>query len=212
MSCGGRLPAPTIETPSRPLILLVDDDPVVQLTLARALTERGYDVCTAADGQAAMSYWRRSEPAIRSTRKGRVSGGSLPFASLGFMTVDGGGIRWIVRRGGRGLPPDSWTRLDVSACQRLADPRELTLASPRRLTRHILYRDGPAPILKAYRPSKAVPGSAPGGFSTRHPPNRELCPVELPGLLPRPPHGLPRAAAAFSGSMSPARGSVSVSA
>jgi hypothetical protein len=44
-----------------------------------------------------MSYWRRSEPAIRST--GRASGGSLPFASLGFMTVDGGGIRWIVCRG-----------------------------------------------------------------------------------------------------------------
>jgi hypothetical protein len=83
---------------------------------------------------------------------------------------------------GRGPPPDSWTRLDVSACQRLADPRELTLASPRRLTRHILYRDGPAPILKAYRPSKAVQGSAPGGFSTRHPPNRELCPVGVTGV------------------------------
>ena len=87
VSCGGRPPAPTIETPARPLILLVDDDPVVRLTLARALTERGYDVCTAADGQAAMSYWRRSEPAIRSTRKGRASGGSLPFASLGFGAV-----------------------------------------------------------------------------------------------------------------------------
>ena len=36
-----------------------------------------------------QSYWRRSEPARR-TRKGRSSGGSLPFASLGFMTVDGG--------------------------------------------------------------------------------------------------------------------------
>jgi DNA-binding NarL/FixJ family response regulator len=99
VSCGGRLPAPTIETPSRPLILLVDDDPVVQLTLARALTERGYDVRTAADGQAVMSYWRWSEPAIMSTRKGRASGGSLPFASLGFMTVGWWGIRWIVRRG-----------------------------------------------------------------------------------------------------------------
>jgi hypothetical protein len=45
-----------------------------------------------------------------------------------------------------------------------------------------LYRDGPAPILKAYRPSKAVQGSAPGGFSTRHPPNRELCPVGVTGV------------------------------
>jgi hypothetical protein len=92
---------------------------------------------------------------------------------------------------GRGPPPDSWTRLDLSAWQRLADPRELTLASPRRLTRHTLYRDGPAPILKAYRPSKAVQGSAPGGFSTRHPLIGNSVQLELPGLLPRPPHGLP---------------------
>ena len=43
------------QPPARPLILLVDDDPVVRLTLARALTERGYDVRTAADGQAAIT-------------------------------------------------------------------------------------------------------------------------------------------------------------
>jgi CheY-like chemotaxis protein len=43
------------ETPTRPLILLVDDDPVVRLTLARALTDRGYDVRTAADGPAAIT-------------------------------------------------------------------------------------------------------------------------------------------------------------
>jgi CheY-like chemotaxis protein len=49
------MPAPMSETPSRPLILLVDDDPTVRLTLARALTERGYDVRTAADGQAAIT-------------------------------------------------------------------------------------------------------------------------------------------------------------
>jgi CheY-like chemotaxis protein len=49
------MPAPMTETPTRPLILLVDDDPVVRLTLARALTERGYDVHTAADGQAAIT-------------------------------------------------------------------------------------------------------------------------------------------------------------
>ena len=47
--------APMTETPARPLILLVDDDPVVRLTLARALTERGYDVRSAADGQAALT-------------------------------------------------------------------------------------------------------------------------------------------------------------
>ena len=49
------MPAPITETPTRQLILLVDDDPVVRLTLARALTERGHDVRTAADGQAAMT-------------------------------------------------------------------------------------------------------------------------------------------------------------
>ena len=49
------MPAPMTDTPARPLILLVDDDPVVRLTLARALTERGYDVRTAADGQAALT-------------------------------------------------------------------------------------------------------------------------------------------------------------
>jgi CheY-like chemotaxis protein len=43
------------ETSNRPLILLVDDDPVVRLTLTRALTDRGYEVRTAADGQAAIS-------------------------------------------------------------------------------------------------------------------------------------------------------------
>jgi CheY-like chemotaxis protein len=42
------------QPPDRPLILLVDDDPVVRLTLARALTERGYDVRTAADGEVAL--------------------------------------------------------------------------------------------------------------------------------------------------------------
>ena len=40
-SCGGLPPAPMTEPPARPLLLLVDDDPVVRLTLARALTERG---------------------------------------------------------------------------------------------------------------------------------------------------------------------------
>jgi CheY-like chemotaxis protein len=49
------VPAPISETPTRPLILLVDDDPTVRLTLARALTERGYDVRTAGDGQAAIT-------------------------------------------------------------------------------------------------------------------------------------------------------------
>jgi len=49
------MPALIAEPPSRPLILLVDDDPVVRLTLARALTDRGYEVCSAADGPAAMT-------------------------------------------------------------------------------------------------------------------------------------------------------------
>ncbi len=49
------MPAPMTETPTRPLILLVDDDPVVRSTLARALTDRGYEVRTAADGQSAIT-------------------------------------------------------------------------------------------------------------------------------------------------------------
>jgi CheY-like chemotaxis protein len=49
------MPAPITEAPTRPLILLVDDDPVVRLTLARALTDRSYEVRTAADGQAAIT-------------------------------------------------------------------------------------------------------------------------------------------------------------
>jgi CheY-like chemotaxis protein len=49
------MPAPIAEPPSRPLILLVDDDPTVRLTLARALTDRGYEVCSAADGPAAIT-------------------------------------------------------------------------------------------------------------------------------------------------------------
>ena len=49
------MPAPMTEPPTRPLILLVDDDAIVRLTLARALTDRGYDVRTAADGQAAIT-------------------------------------------------------------------------------------------------------------------------------------------------------------
>ncbi|MFL5496802.1 MAG: response regulator [Gemmatimonadales bacterium] len=48
------MPAPITES-IRPLILLVDDDPVIRLTLARALTDRGYEVRTAADGQGAMT-------------------------------------------------------------------------------------------------------------------------------------------------------------
>jgi CheY-like chemotaxis protein len=49
------MPAPITETLTRPLILLVDDDPIVRSTLARALTDRGYEVRTAADGRAAIT-------------------------------------------------------------------------------------------------------------------------------------------------------------
>jgi CheY-like chemotaxis protein len=63
------VPAPISETPTRPFILLVDDDPTVRLTLARALTERGYDVSTAADGPAAITILEGSGtlPAIAVT-------------------------------------------------------------------------------------------------------------------------------------------------
>ena len=49
-----------------PLILLVDDDPAVRLTLSRALTDSGYQVRTATVGQAALTILQGSEtlPAI----------------------------------------------------------------------------------------------------------------------------------------------------
>jgi CheY-like chemotaxis protein len=57
------------ETSNRPLILLVDDDPVVRLTLTRALTQRGYQVRTAADGQGAITILNglKTLPAIAIT-------------------------------------------------------------------------------------------------------------------------------------------------
>jgi CheY-like chemotaxis protein len=63
------VPAPMTETPIRPLILLVDDDPIVRLTLARALTDQGYDTRTAADGQVAIMILEglRTLPAIAIT-------------------------------------------------------------------------------------------------------------------------------------------------
>jgi CheY-like chemotaxis protein len=63
------LDAPSTELSNRPLILLVDDDPVVRLTLSRALTDRGYEVRTAADGQSAITILSglKSLPAIAIT-------------------------------------------------------------------------------------------------------------------------------------------------
>jgi CheY-like chemotaxis protein len=54
---------------TRPLILLIDDDSGVRSMMARALTDRGYEVRTAADGQAALTILEESEtlPAIAVT-------------------------------------------------------------------------------------------------------------------------------------------------
>jgi two-component system response regulator RegA len=46
----------------RPSILLVDDDEVFRLRLARAFDERGYDVRTAADYEQAVTEARRDSP------------------------------------------------------------------------------------------------------------------------------------------------------
>jgi CheY-like chemotaxis protein len=43
------------ESSDRPLILLVDDEPSVRQVMARTLTDRGYDVRTAADGESAIT-------------------------------------------------------------------------------------------------------------------------------------------------------------
>lgn len=42
------------ETQSRPVALVVDDDDAFRLRLCRALTDRGWDTCAAADGPAAL--------------------------------------------------------------------------------------------------------------------------------------------------------------
>ena len=47
----------------RPAILLVDDDPTLLSVLARRLTREGFDVRTAASGQAALAALDRSWPA-----------------------------------------------------------------------------------------------------------------------------------------------------
>jgi CheY-like chemotaxis protein len=69
--------APITESPRRPLILLVDDDPVVRLTLSRALTSRGCEVCTAPDGSAAIKLLKglRTLPAVAITDLQMASGG-----------------------------------------------------------------------------------------------------------------------------------------
>jgi PleD family two-component response regulator len=53
--------APVRESSDRPLILLVDDEPAIRLMMARALTDRGHDVHTAADGQSAITILGRIE-------------------------------------------------------------------------------------------------------------------------------------------------------
>jgi two-component system response regulator RegA len=47
-----------------PSILVVDDDRVLRERLARALVERGYDVCTAADYDAALAVAREDPPEL----------------------------------------------------------------------------------------------------------------------------------------------------
>lgn len=48
----------------RPAVLLVDDDPTLLSVLARRLTREGFDVRTAASGQAALATLERSWPAL----------------------------------------------------------------------------------------------------------------------------------------------------
>jgi len=48
--------------PTRPTLLLVDDDVVFRERLARAFTDRGYEVRTAGDYEAAVTAARRTRP------------------------------------------------------------------------------------------------------------------------------------------------------
>ena len=69
--------APIRHSSHRPLILLVDDEPAVRLMMARALSAHGYEVRTAADGQAAITILEGlgTLPAIAITDL-RMTGGS----------------------------------------------------------------------------------------------------------------------------------------
>jgi CheY-like chemotaxis protein len=60
---------PVSESSDRPLILLVDDEPAIRLMMARTLTDRGYDVRTAPDGQSAITILEglRTLPSIAIT-------------------------------------------------------------------------------------------------------------------------------------------------
>jgi two-component system cell cycle sensor histidine kinase/response regulator CckA len=84
------VPAPITEAPTRPLILLVDDDPIVRLTLARALTNQGYDVRTAADGQVALMILEGLK--------------TLPAIAITDLQMAGGGGEELVRTLARGYP------------------------------------------------------------------------------------------------------------
>ena len=61
--------SPVPESSDRPLILLVDDEPAIRLMMARTLTDRGYDVRTAPDGQSAITILEglRTLPSIAIT-------------------------------------------------------------------------------------------------------------------------------------------------
>ena len=49
---------------SRPSVLVVDDDPEIVAMLSTRLESRGYQVLTAADGQAALEEARRKRPKL----------------------------------------------------------------------------------------------------------------------------------------------------
>lgn len=78
-------------TPSQPLLLVVEDDPVLRETLAYNLTQAGYQVLTAPEGPAGLDLARTRRPA-------------LMVLDIMLPGLDGFEITRILRREGHNFP------------------------------------------------------------------------------------------------------------
>jgi hypothetical protein len=94
-------------TVSQPLILVVDDDPVILRVVSRLLTERGYRVMVASDGQAAWELLQGPPslavdliltdvrmPRMGGAEFGRLVGTSRPEIPVLYMTGFATTVEW----------------------------------------------------------------------------------------------------------------------
>jgi two-component system KDP operon response regulator KdpE len=75
-------------TRTRPLVLVIDDDPSLRATLARELGSAGYDTASAGDGAEGAALFARSQP-------------DLVITDLAMPVADGFSVVAAVRRAGR---------------------------------------------------------------------------------------------------------------